>query len=322
MGLNVARYRHAGETRWGVVLDGGIAPIPGVFAGTGDFLRDGRAEAWAMVARGTRAALRERDVEILSPVTPNQQFVCQGVNYRDHAAEAGLDPEDRRFNMIFRKASSCLAPPNTDIVRPAAARLLDYEIELGVVIGCAITGPVPVTDASLHEFVAGVVLTNDISARDIQLPEVQFYKGKSYRTFGPTGPYLHLLEREDVPRLRSMRMTLKVNGETRQNASTCDMIYHPAETLRELSGVMDLFPGDLLATGTPSGVALRVPGRAAMVIANLLPDRARWKLFLKGQSRNPRYLKPGDVIESTIRSEDGKIDLGVQRNRVVADSAG
>jgi len=317
MGLNVLRYEVQGRAVWGVVRDGAITPIPGEYPTTGDFLREGRARAFEAASGGARPSLEERAVRVLSPVTRNQQFVCQGVNYKDHLREVGMDPDAKVFNMIFRKASSCLAPPCTEIVKPAHVKLLDYEIELGVVIGKEIAGPVEIISRNLHEFVAGVVITNDITARDIQIPQMQFYKGKSYRTFGPTGPYLCLLEPGDVQRLDDLRLTLRVNDEVRQDASTAEMVYSPAETLTELSGVMDLFPGDLLATGTPGGVALKVPGPISRTVANLLPERLRWKAFLRSQSRNPLYLKAGDRIRSAIRSADGKIDLGVQENRVV-----
>lgn len=321
MAINVLRYRTDGDPRWGVARDGRITPIPGEYATTADLLRDGRGAAREAATRADTPTIGEGEVEILSPITRNQQFVCQGVNYRDHMIEGGLDPDAKTFNMIFRKASSCIAPPSTDIIRPARVRLLDYEIELGIVLGREITGPVEVTARNLHEYVAGLVMTNDVSARDIQIPEMQFFKGKSFRTFGPTGPYLCLLDAEDFARIPSLRLELRVNGEVRQSAPAGEMLVGPAETLTELSEVMDLFPGDLLATGTPAGVALKAPPKPVVLIGNFLPERVKWKLFVKGQLRSPKYLKPGDEIRSTIRSEDGKIDLGTQRNRVVAAGA-
>lgn len=200
-----------------------------------------------------------------------------------------------------------------------APRLLDYEVELGLVLKRDVTAKTTVTDANLHEFVAGLVIVNDYSARDVQIPQMQFYKGKSYRTFGPVGPFLCLLDAADVPKLKALQLTLTVNGEVRQNDSTANLVFGPAETLTELSGLQDLFAGDLIATGTPAGCALSIPSPARQRIAALLPEAIKWKVFFKVQSRRPQYLKVGDVVEARIASAGGDIDLGAQRNVVVEE---
>ncbi|WP_208528497.1 fumarylacetoacetate hydrolase family protein, partial [Pseudomonas aeruginosa] len=147
---------------------------------------------------------------------------------------------------------------------------------------------------------------------------MQFYKGKSFRTFGPVGPYLCLFEAKDIGYLQKLQLRLTVNGQTRQNDSTANLVYGPAETLTELSGVHDFAPGDLIATGTPAGCALSIPSPAKQRIAALLPETVKWKAFMKAQEgRSSYYLKKGDVVEASIRSADGVIDLGVQRNVVV-----
>jgi 2-keto-4-pentenoate hydratase/2-oxohepta-3-ene-1,7-dioic acid hydratase in catechol pathway len=258
-------------------------------------------------------------VTILSPVTRNQQFVCLGANYRQHMIESGMDPDAKSFNMVFTKAPSCIVPADSDVVRPRRVRFLDYEIELGIVIRRDITAETTVTDANLHEFVAGAVIVNDYSARDIQIPQMQFYKGKSFRTFGPVGPWLCMLEPSDVALLKDMKLTLTVNGEVRQSDSTRNLVHGPAETLTELSGIHDLHPGDLIATGTPAGCALSIPSPMMQRVAALLPERMRWEAFMRVQANRPGYLKPGDVVEASIRSDDGVLDLGVQRNRIVAE---
>ena len=112
---------------------------------------------------------------------------------------------------------------------------------------------------------------------------------------------------------------MTVNGEVRQSDSTANLVYDPAETLAELSGVQDLFVGDLLATGTPSGCALRVPSPAKMRVAALLTEAAKWKMFMHVQASRTQYLKVGDIVEASIRNLDGSVDLGVQRNLVVED---
>lgn len=318
MPLNVMHFKYGGRPLWGVVRNGRVVPVPGEFATTADFLRMNPLEDLAEL-RGPR--LLESDLELLSPITGNQQFICQGANYRQHMIESGMDPDAKKFNMIFTKASSCIASADADVVRPKQVRFLDYEIELGLVLKRDITAPVTVAAHNLHEYVAGVVIVNDYSARDIQIPQMQFYKGKSYRTFGPVGPYLCLLDASDIAQLRTLKLTLTVNGEVRQSDSTGNLVYGPAETLTELSGVQDLSAGDLLATGTPSGCALSIPSPAKQRIAALLPEQMKWRVFSRVQAGRTQYLKAGDLVESRIRSTDGAIDLGVQRNRIVEELA-
>jgi 2-keto-4-pentenoate hydratase/2-oxohepta-3-ene-1,7-dioic acid hydratase in catechol pathway len=192
-----------------------------------------------------------------------------------------------------------------------------YQLALGLVSGRPNTGPIDVTPENLHEYVAGVTITDDISARNIQIPQEQWDKGKSYRTFCPTGPYLYLLEVHDVPLLDALELRLWVNGELRQSACTADMLYKPAETLQELSGVMDLDPGDLILTGTPAGVAIAPPPCVVQkATALVLSPEQRSDLFIAGQLKNHRYLKEGDLIRASISSSDGRIDLGTQLNPV------
>ena len=315
--VHVVRFEYQNTVQWGVIRQGRITPIPGAFATTGDFIRQNSVEDLAGLKGGE---LAESEVKVLSPVTRNQQFVCQGANYRQHMIESGMDPDAKKFNMIFTKATSCLVAADSDLIKPRSVRFLDYEIELGLIMKRAISGAVSVTDNNLHEFIAGVVIVNDYSARDIQIPQMQFYKGKSFRTFGPVGPYLCLLGEKDMHYLKALQLRLTVNGQVRQDDSTANLVYGPAETLAELSTVQDLDTGDLIATGTPAGCALSIPSPAKQKIAALMSEATKWKLFLKAQESRPQYLKVGDVVEARIRSADGAIDLGVQRNRVVGEA--
>lgn len=317
MPAHTLRYELNGRPQWGLLRDGAVLPIPGDYATTGDFVEAVTADSLS-VLDGKPVPLE--GLRVLSPVTRNQRFVCQGANYRQHMIESGVNPDDKTFNMIFTKAPSCIVPADSDIVRPPACRLLDYEIELGIVIRRRIDGPVEVTASNLADFVAGICIVNDVSARDIQIPQMQFYKGKSFRTFGPVGPLLCLLGADEMSCLDDLQLRLSVNGEVRQSDTTANLVYKPAETLSELSSVHDFSPGDLLSTGTPAGCALGAPSALVRKIAALLPERTKWELFVKGQLTRPKYLKNGDRIEAGIRSGDGRIDLGVQRNRVVPAS--
>ena len=204
-------------------------------------------------------------------------------------------------------------------MRPAHVRLLDYEIELALVFRKAISGPVTVTAENLHEYVFGVTIANDVSARDVQLPQTQFFKGKSYRGFCPLGPYLAVLEPGELRYLDQLTLTLTVNDAVRQRDSTANLVYKPAETITELSTFCDVAPGDVLLTGTPSGCALRAPPPLVRRLMQLvLPEPALWATFTRLQAKRSQYLKPGDVVRARIASADGAIDLGEQRHRVEA----
>ena len=317
MSLNVIRFSHQTRIQWGVLRRGSITPVPGDFASTGDFIRGNSISALTALSG---PALELSAVQLLSPVTRNQRFVCQGANYRQHMIESGMNPDLKSYNMIFTKAPSCISAADSDVIKPKMVQFLDYEIELGLVMRREIGSKQQVTDANLHQYVAGAVIVNDYSARDVQIPQMQFYKGKSFRTFGPVGPYLCLLEPQDMPLLKDLQLRLSVNGEVRQSDSTRNLVYGPAETLTELSAVHDFQPGDLLATGTPAGCALAVPSPGKQRLAALLPEKKKWQIFFKVQSKRTQYLKAGDVVEAAIRSGDGAIDLGVQHNRIVAES--
>jgi 2,4-didehydro-3-deoxy-L-rhamnonate hydrolase len=261
------------------------------------------------------------DLQLLCPVTADRQLIAQGLNYSSHLREIGIPSGKLPFNTLFRKASSCMAPADTDVVRPAHVRLLDYEVEIGLVMRRAITGPETVTRDNLAEYIGALVLHNDVSARDVQLPQTQFYKGKSYRTFGPTGPWLTLVDAEDLAKLEDIEVRLEVNGELRQQGLAAELSYKPAETLTELSELQDLGPGDLVVTGTPGGTAVKSPGALKMLIARLLPDAKRWKMFIEHALNDPDYLKDGDQMLASARTADGSLDLGQQRNRIVSGGA-
>lgn len=313
MALTIVRFeRDNAEPAWGVVLGGRVAPLAGRFDTTGELIERGLEQARALTV--TDATLALDTLKLLAPVTSNQQFLCQGVNYRDHVRESGLNLDDFPFNTLFTKAPSCITSARGAIVRPKHVGLLDYEVELGIVVGKRIDRAVDITDANLHDYAAALSVVNDISARDVQLPQGQFYKGKSYRSFGPVGPFLVFPTPAEWRKLGTLHMQLAVNGEVRQNAYCAEMIHTPAKTLRELSEMHDLAPGDLLATGTPAGCAAVAPGKLKMAIFKLLPERRKWALFIGKSLSNPRYLKPGDRITASIRCDDGSLDLGEQHH--------
>ncbi|MFJ2237685.1 fumarylacetoacetate hydrolase family protein [Streptomyces sp. NPDC087859] len=279
---------------------------------TGELLddRDAVTEAALSGETGTPVA----GLAALSPVTTPCRVVCQMVNYHSHARDSGFTGDIPPA--FFRKASGSVSGPHESVVRPAHVKFLDYEIELGLVMGARLPVGTVVTERNLHEYVAGLAVTDDISARDIQLTKTQFYESKSYPTFTPTGPYLTLLEPEDFAHLLDLRLKLSVNGDLRQDRTLADMIVRPAQALTLLARFQTLDPGDLVLTGTPGGTALKAPPKAVEKIGALLPPALKWKAFFKSQAKNPRYLKDGDVITATIATGDGRIDLGEQRTTV------
>jgi 2-keto-4-pentenoate hydratase/2-oxohepta-3-ene-1,7-dioic acid hydratase in catechol pathway len=245
--------------------------------------------------------------------------VAQAVNYRGHARESGFGEDPPA--VFFRKSSASVSGPTDDVVRPAHVRLLDYEVELGLVMGRGLAVGTVVTDADLPGYVAGLVMSNDVSARDVQLEKGQFYESKSYPTFTPTGPRLVLLDAEDFTRLSRLRLRLWVNGVLRQDGTVGDMINPPAAALTLLARFQPLDSGDLVLTGTPGGTALQAPPAVVGRMGELLPTPFKWRVFFSRQERNPAYLKAGDVITASIGTEDGALDLGTQRT-VVRDAGG
>ena len=307
---------------WWTVTPAGLVRLDLPAATTAGLLADRTALTAAIEAAQATAAAAPRDavpaesVDLLSPVTAPARVVAQAVNYRSHAIDSGFDP-DTVPAAFFRKASHSITGPAGDIIRPEGVGFLDYEVELGLVIGADLPVGTTVTDADLARYVAALVVADDVSARQIQLVKTQFYEAKSYPTFTPVGPWLTLVDAADLARLGSLRLTLRVNGQVRQDSTAADMIVRPAQALTWLSRFQPMAPGDLLLTGTPGGTALKAPAKLAGLVAGLLPPATRWKLFFNQQAGNPRYLRDGDVITATIASPDGRLDLGTQHNTII-----
>jgi len=268
-------------------------------------------------ARDNPAPVAVDSLALASPVTKPCRVVAQMTNYASHVIDSGMDPESMPL-IFFRKSSASISGPTDPVVKPKHVKFLDYEVEIGLVIGRDIPVGTSITDANLGDYLAGLVITNDISARDIQLPQTQFYEAKSYPSFTPTGPALVLLDADELTRFGDLRLRLSVNGTERQNAIVeDDMLYRPLKALQSLTRFQDLTTGDLILTGTPVGTALSAPPKPIALIAALLPPAVKWKAFFKSQLKNPKYLHDGDVIEATVRTDDGAIDLGAQRMKVV-----
>ena len=286
----------------------------------------------ATTARTTRELLTDRSaidaaahssdtvpvetLELRSPVTAPCRVVAQMTNYASHVTDAGMNPKSIPLT-FFRKSSGSISGPHDVIVKPPHVRFLDYEVEIGLVMARELPVGATVTEANLADYIAGLVVTNDVSARDIQLPQTQFYEAKSYPTFTPVGPALVLLDADELKRFGDLRLRLRVNGEVRQDMVVDgDMIYRPLQALQALTRFQPLDAGDLVMTGTPAGTALSAPAKPIEIIGNLLPPAVKWKAFFKRQAGNTKYLHDGDVVDSMIATDDGAIDLGSQRASV------
>lgn len=220
-------------------------------------------------------------VHIEPPVPNPRKIICLGLNYKDHAEEVGAEiPDDL---VIFMKPPTALTGPFDPIIKPRIVEQLDYEGELAVVIAERCKNVEP---AEALSCVFGYMVFNDVSARDIQFKHGQWTKGKSFDTFAPTGPWL--VSADEVGDPNDLKLVTRVSGEVRQNSTTRNMVFKVSAIVSELSEVMTLEPGDIIATGTPAGVGYT------------------WK-------PEPRLLNPGDVVEIWIER------VGVIRNPVVAE---
>ena len=298
---------------WWVQTPTGAARITTAAATTRQLLADRTA---IEAAERSTDTVPVDSLQLLSPITAPCRVVAQMTNYASHVKDAGRDPANTPL-AFFRKASGSISGPLDDIVKPPHVRLLDYEVEIGLVIGRDMPFGTTITEANLPDYVCGLVVTNDVSARDVQLTKTQFYEAKSYPTFTPVGPALVLMEADELKRFGDFRLRLRVNGEIRQDMLVDgDIIYPPVQALQALSRFQRLDAGDLVLTGTPVGTAVSAPAKPIEIIGSLLPDQLKWKTFFSRQAKNPKYLRHGDIIQAAVATDDGAIDLGVQRTTV------
>jgi len=235
------------------------------------------ADAWVRAGREAMPAARAR---FLAPIPrPRKNIMCTGRNYAEHAKESGHAPPE--VPVFFTKPPTAVIGPGAPVTRHAVTEQLDYEVELVAVIGRRARN---VTPANALEYVFGYTVMNDVTARDLQRRHQQWFKGKSLDTFAPLGPWI--VHRAAIPDPQQLHLSMRINGEVRQNSTTANMVFSVAQLISVLSMGMTLEPGDLLATGTPEGVAMGM--------------------------NPPKWLQPGDVMEAEVE------EIGVLRNPVVA----
>jgi 2-keto-4-pentenoate hydratase/2-oxohepta-3-ene-1,7-dioic acid hydratase in catechol pathway len=284
--MKIARFEIEGRIELGVVRDEGIVALDRVGFGYFDMLAliAAGSEVLGDIRRRTASAAahhRLEDVRLLAPLRPGK-YLAIGMNYARHVAEMG-HAERPAHQYWFNKQTTCVNGP-FDAIDPGVTQMLDYEVELGVVVGRTAKS---VTAAQALGHVFGYLVANDVSARDWQKHSPTFTMGKSFDTHGPIGPWV--VTADEVPDPQTLALRCLVNGEIRQQSSTADMSFSVAEQIEYLSTAFTLEPGDLLATGTPEGVG------AAM--------------------DPPRFLQPGDIVRCEI---DG---IGAIENQVARDGA-
>ncbi|MXV60522.1 DUF2437 domain-containing protein [Natronorubrum sp. JWXQ-INN-674] len=247
--------------------DGEIPPIVAAARGSAD-------------VETTGVEINTEDVTLRAPIERPGKIICLGLNYRDHAEEGGNEvPEEP---LLFSKATSAVNDPNGPVVHPADIEQLDYEAEIAIIIGKA-GHRIDATDAFDH--VAGYTAFNDVTARDVQYGFSQYFRGKSFDTFAPMGPAMATADDFD-PTDREIRAL--VNGDVRQESSTEQMIFDVPTTVESVSQTMTLYPGDVIATGTPPGVGVhRDP---------------------------PLLLEPGDEVTIEVQG------IGALQNQIVEES--
>ncbi|MBK6740756.1 MAG: fumarylacetoacetate hydrolase family protein [Haliea sp.] len=319
MGISVVKYAGKSDDNacWGVLREGGIYRLNTEYATHRELMAGYFAGRAAFANDADKQRIAAEDVVFHSPIANDVQLFCQGLNYADHRAESGASNSAHEDNLLFMKAASSICGPNDTILRPADCRLLDYEIEVALVLKEAINKPVAISESDLPRYIGAVVMCNDVSARDLMFgaPMLQWFRGKSQRTFCPMGPVLYLMDEEDFSRLYTLQLTLLMNGKVRQSATTNQLIHRPAATLAEISTFANLAAGDCLLTGTPGGVLAGSNLKVGLaIITNMKNDRKRREKFTEAQLARTRFLEPGDTLELSIKTPDGAIDLGTQRN--------
>ena len=272
--MRLLRFNHSGVSRLGVVRGDAIIALEGLSADYPTMMSVVLGGATALERIGTYAGTAEptlalADAHLLAPIERPGKYLAIGMNYRKHLAEAErLGVPAPKQQLWFNKQTSCLSGPYDDI-DPGVTEKLDYEVELGVVIGTPAKG-ITAADAPRHVF--GYFVANDVSARDWQFHSPTFTMGKSFDTHGPIGPWI--VTADEVPDPHALGLRCFVNDELRQQNNTGEMIFNVWEQIAYLSTAFTLEPGDLIATGTPEGVGVGM--------------------------QPPRFLQPGDVVRCEV----------------------
>ncbi|MFX1508699.1 MAG: fumarylacetoacetate hydrolase family protein [Promethearchaeota archaeon] len=279
--MKLVSYATDAGPRVGCLDNGEVVPTPGI-PDMIDYLKDASLESTIEAAlKGRIGAKPVEEMKLLAPLPRPTKIIAIGLNYKDHVKETGR--EIPQAPVLFSKPPTATIGPDDTIILPNQAKQVDYEVELGVVISQGGRNIPP--DMAL-DHVGGYTIVNDISARDFQYRDGQWFRGKSFDTFAPMGPVLTLPDQ--LPDPQNLRLKLRLNGKTRQDSSTSKMVFSVAELIADISQVLTLEPGDVIATGTPAGVGFAAKPK-------------------------PVFLQSGDVVEAEIEG------IGILSNPVTRD---
>ncbi len=276
--MKLIRFGQYGNEKPGLWKDNRIVDLKKIYPGIPDFDEEFFEKGWLEKVKQVTDAGEKMDVRIGCPVCHPSKIICLGKNYSEHAKEGGFENPERP--LLFCKTPNTLNGPYDPIVLPKSSVQVDWEVELAVIIGKK-GKRIKKKDAFSH--IVGFTILNDVSGRDAQFADSQWFRGKSFDSFAPVGPCV--VTPDEIDNVQNLRLTTTVNGNVMQDGNTKDMIFDIPTIIEYISEDITLLPGDILSTGTPSGVGIfRDP---------------------------PVVLKPGDVVECKIEG------IGSIKNEVI-----
>ncbi len=276
--MRLVRFGQRGKAKPGLWKDGKIVDLRDIFPEIPDISEAFFKEGWLEKVAGVKNSGRKVGARIASPIHRPSKIICLGKNYAEHAKEGGFENPDKP--LIFCKTPNALSGPYDPIILPRSSGQVDWEVELAVIIG---KEGKRINKTEAFDYIAGFAVMNDVSGREAQFSDSQWFRGKSFDSFAPAGPFI--VTPDEIDDINNLRLTAMVDGEIMQDGNTRDMIFDIPAIIENVSEDITLIPGDIISTGTPAGVGIfRDP---------------------------PVVLKPGNVVECRIEQ------IGTIINKVV-----
>lgn len=276
--MRLVRFGQRGKAKPGLWKDGKIVDLRDIFPEIPDISEAFFKEGWLEKVAGVKNSGRKVGARIASPIHRPSKIICLGKNYAEHAKEGGFENPDKP--LIFCKTPNALSGPYDPIILPRSSGQVDWEVELAVIIG---KEGKRINKTEAFDYIAGFAVMNDVSGREAQFSDSQWFRGKSFDSFAPAGPFI--VTPDEIDDINNLRLTAMVDGEIMQDGNTRDMIFDIPAIIENVSEDITLLPGDIISTGTPAGVGIfRDP---------------------------PVVLKPGNVVECRIEQ------IGTIINKVV-----
>ncbi|RZB34226.1 MAG: hypothetical protein SRB2_03619 [Desulfobacteraceae bacterium Eth-SRB2] len=278
--MKLVRFGQKGKAKPGLWKDGKIVDLREIFPQIPDINETFFREGWLEKVAGVKKSGQKIEARIASPIYRPSKIICLGKNYAEHAKEGGFENPEKP--LIFCKTQNALSGPYDPIILPRSSDQVDWEVELAVIIG---KQGKRINKTVAFDYIAGYTVMNDVSARKAQFSDSQWFRGKSFDSFAPAGPFI--VTPDEIDDINNLRLTAIVDGEIMQDGNTRDMIFDIPAIIENISEDITLIPGDIISTGTPAGVGIfRDP---------------------------PVVLKPGNVVECRIEK------IGAIINKVVAE---